>query len=501
MPLVLLPLLLFPLEDGRAPLGLNLSGVTDWSSELVFVDAFRAARPWISQSNGKPWGQGGPLDVDEKGHVRSLRDGQFAETVVFTDFSEGFPSGMYTCLYAGKGELDFAMDARVVSREPGRLRVEVKPNARMATCRILKTDPSDPIRSIRLIHPGHEQSYEQEPFLPEFLERWRGVRVFRFMDWQSTNNSPIKEWTQRPTLDQHSQAMNGVALELMIELCNKTKVNPWFCMPHQASDDFVRRFAGLVQRKLDPSLRVFVEYSNECWNGQFKQAGYCRERGKNLDLSKNDYEAQLRYYSQRSVEMFTIWEEVFGGRDRLVRVLAAQSANPWTGSAILDWRQAGKKADAIAIAPYFGHRWGDPKKADQNVALTADQLVDQLQEDLRESHKHVAAYAELARKHGIKLMAYEGGQHLAGYGGAENNERLTQLLQAVNRHPRMKHYYSQDLQHWNEVGGDVFCVFSSMGRFSKWGSWGLLEHRKQPLKEAPKLQAIRTYLRMQDNRH
>ena len=96
----------------RAPLGLNLAGVTDWSSELVFEDAFAAARPWISQAQGKPWGQGWPLDVDEKGNVRSLREGQYAESIVFMDFAGRFPGGKYVCRYEGEGELDFAFDAR-----------------------------------------------------------------------------------------------------------------------------------------------------------------------------------------------------------------------------------------------------------------------------------------------------------------------------------------------------------------------------------------------------
>jgi hypothetical protein len=487
-------LALVTLADAKAPLGLNLAGVTDWSSELVFVDAFKAARPWISQAQGKPWGQGGPLDLDPKGNVKLLRDGQFAEAVVYTDFGDRFPAGVFTCYYDGKGELDFAMDAKVIDRRPNWLQVEIKPKNGMTTCRLMKTEPKDPIRNIRLIHPGHERTYLEQPFHPDFLKRWQGFRVLRFMDWQRTNGSKIKEWDERSTPDQHSQAVNGVAPEYMIQLCNQLKIDPWFCMPHRASDGFVTRFAELVKAKLDPARKVYVEYSNECWNGQFEQARYCQEQGKRGKLSDNAYEAQLRYFSQRSVAIFKIWERVLGGKDRLVRVLAAQSANPWTGATVMDWKDACKHADAIAIAPYFGHRWGDPKKAEQTAALPVEQLMQALEEDLKESHKHVKTYAAEAKKRGLKLLAYEGGQHLAGHGGAENDDRLTQLFFAANRHPRMKDMYLQDLQHWQEAGGDVFCIFSSMGRYSKWGSWGLLEHAQQEPKNAPKYQAVREYL-------
>lgn len=483
-----------PAAAAHPPLGMNLAGVTDYSTELVFADAFKAARSWISQAKGQPWGKGGPLDLDARGNVRSLREGQFAETVVWTGFDRHFPAGTFTCLYEGNGEVDVTGDARVVKRQPGRLSVEVAPRNGSGFLRITRTDPKDPVRAIRLIHPGLEKTCQEQPFLPAFLERWKGFRVFRFMDWQRTNGSTIVEWSDRPMPTDHSQALRGVALEYMIQLCNDLNVEPWFCMPHLASDDHVRRFAEMVHSRLKKGLKVHVEYSNECWNGQFAQARHCQTQGLKLGLSKNAFEAQLRYYSQRSVEVFALWEQAFGGKDRLVRVLATQSANPWTGSTVLDWKEAHERADAVAIAPYFGHRWGSAKTADKVAAMSADDLVAALEQDVADSSKHMRAYAELARKRGVRLMAYEGGQHLAGIHGAENNEQLTRLFHAVNRHPKMKDLYLQDLRNWKAAGGGLFCVFSSMGTYSKWGSWGVLEHPGQDPAKAPKMQALRAFL-------
>jgi hypothetical protein len=342
--------------------------------------------------------------------------------------------------------------------------------------------------------PRFEKTSQDQPFHPEFLARWKGFQVFRFMDWARTNGSKVETWAERPTPDLHSQAVKGVAPEYMIQLCNQLGVDPWFCMPHRADDDFVRRFARLAREKLEPSRKVYLEYSNECWNGQFEQARYCRDMGQKLGLSQNSFEGQLRYYSQRSVEVFSIWEEVFGGKERLVRVLATQSANAWTGKTVMDWKEAHKHADAVAIAPYFGHRWGNPKTAEKVAAMSVDELVAALEQDVAETKNHVSAYAAEAKQRGLRLVAYEGGQHLAGFGGAENDDRLIRLFQAANRHPRMKDLYSKDLENWREAGGGLYCVFSSMGLYSKWGSWGLLEHTGQDLKSAPKYQAIREYL-------
>lgn len=481
--------------QSHPPLGMNLAGVTDYASELVFVDAFKSARGFISQAKGQPWGKGGPLELDKQGNVKSLKEGQFAETVVWTDFKDRYPSGTYLCLYDGKGDVDLTSDAKVTKREPGRLVVEVKAKSGSGFLRITKTDPADLVRNIRLIPIEQEKTVQEHPFRKDFMDRWKGFRVFRFMDWQRTNDSPLVEWDDRPTPGHHSQALKGVALEYMIQLCNELSVEPWFCMPHKASDDFVRKFASMVKEKLKPSLKVHVEYSNECWNGQFAQARYCAEMGRKLDLSKNAYEAQLRYYSQRSVEVFKLWEEVFGGKDQLVRVLATQSANPWTGTTALDWKNAFDNSDAIAIAPYFGNRFGDPKTADKVTQMTVDELMTDLAKDVEDNRKVVRTYADMAKKRKVQLMAYEGGQHLAGYAGAENNDKLTQLFHAANRHPKMKDLYLADLNNWKEAGGGLFCIFSSMGNYSKWGSWGLLEHMAQDPMSVPKYQAVAEFMK------
>src|SRR5262249_697552 len=191
---------------------------------------------------------------------------------------------------------------------------------------------------------------------------------------------------------------------------------------------------------------------------------------------------------------FRIWEKAFGDNKRLVRVLATQSANPWTGSTVLDWKDAHKQADAVAIAPYFGHRFGNPKTADRTAAMSADEIVKERAKDGEGNKKVLSSYAELAKKRKLMLLAYEGGQHLAGYQGAENNDKLTKLFHEANRHPKMKELYLADLKNWREAGGGLFCVFSSMGNYSKWSSWGVLEHTGQDPEKAPKYQALREYL-------
>lgn len=486
-----------PLEAAspHPPLGINLAGVVDYSTEIVFVDAFQAARPWISQAEGRPFGQGGDLALDEHGNVKSLRPGQFAESLLYVDIGAHYPGGKYVLRYAGDGTLVVGGAGRVTRVEAQRMEVDVDPAKGMISIKLTKTNPTNPVRDIQFVRADAEATAQKAPFDPNFLKRYQGFQVIRFMDWQRTNNSKQVRWTDRATPADATQSTDkGVCLERMVQLANTLNVDPWFCIPHMADDDYVRRFATLVKEQLDTKRKVYLEYSNETWNGSFEQAKYCQRQGKEFGLSKNDYEGQLRYASQRAVAIFRIFEDVFAGKDRLVRVLAAQAGNLYSGTTIMDWKENSKHADALAIAPYFGNLYGDPKTADATAKLTVEQLLDGCDGLLAKTRASNSEYAREVKNRGLQLFAYESGQHLVGFQGAENNDSLTKLFHAANRHPRMKELYQKDLQHWKEIGGGVNCVFSSVSRPTKWGSWGLLEYSDQDEQTAPKWQAVRAYL-------
>src|SRR5262249_10227563 len=117
-------------EDRRPPaarprLGMNLSGPTDSNTELPFADVFRLPRPWISQQQGKPWGQGPKLELDERGWVRSLARGCWAESPLCTIEGGHYPSGTYTVRYEGRGEIAFTGAAKVETSRPGRMTIRV----------------------------------------------------------------------------------------------------------------------------------------------------------------------------------------------------------------------------------------------------------------------------------------------------------------------------------------------------------------------------------------
>ncbi|PZV15148.1 MAG: hypothetical protein DCF22_07805 [Leptolyngbya sp.] len=495
--------------DPKVSVGINLSGIADWSSQWAFVDAFKTSRAWIPQKQGAPWGEGGTLKLTREGWIASLEPGQTAETVMM--IGKHFPSGKYTLLYDGDGKIGFTFDtAKIISQSPGKMTVDVTIDGEGVFMKILETNPSNPIRNIRFIMPGFENTYQTQPFHPVFLERLKPFKTLRFMDWAATNNSKLVNWSDRATPSSPSQASGkGVALEHLIQLANTLKVDPWFTLPAQASDDYVRQFAVMVRDRLDPSLKVHVEYSNEVWNSMFSQAKYAGEKGLERRLDDTSWGAGLRYYSERSVEIFKIWEDVFGAsrKSRLVRVLAGQAANPWTAEQILGWKDAYKHADVYAIAPYFDglgdddkDGWSninDVKNVSTTINLTPDQIIDGMIKEMPTEIKAMFdGNAAVAKRFGVALVAYEGGAHLTSYQFPEDKiAKMTTLFTAVNRSPRMRGVYTAYLNQWKQSNGKLFNQFTDVAAPSKWGFWGALEYQNQAISTAPKYLGLTDFIR------
>ncbi len=455
-----------------------------------------------------------------------------------------YPAGDYIVLYDGEGQLSYSGDGHY-NRErsqPGRHVVTVEnPTSRGIYLTINETNPANYIRNIRVIMPGgvcsndgfqwcadnsdcsngavcesFEDNYETQIFHPTFLKRIRRFSAYRFMNWMRTNGSEQSTWANRPKpTDARWSTDKGVPLEVMINFANRMNMDPWFNIPHLADDDYVRRFAEMVRDNLDPDLKVYVEHSNEVWNGMFRQTHYATARGKELGLADDitgdqgriDSFARLRYHSLRSVQIFDIFESVFGGTSRLVRVMGSHTRNAWNSRQLLEYRNAYLKTDALAIAPYFGGYLGRvlrgntvlASRAGRPVAeMTVDELLDVLEnESIPEALADIATNAQLANEFGVDLVAYEGGQHLVrvrNSGDSVTDSKIDELFMAANRHPRMEQLYTTYLEGWRDNGGKLYMNFVNISTFNRYGSWGNLEYQDQPASTAPKYRAVMDFI-------
>ncbi len=482
-------------------LGINFYAIKDWNRDLPFVDMMKMARPWIPQRHGV-WDTGEELPLDEYGYVTRLEPGQRATTLMLTDLQGHHPTGEYVFLYEGEGEWEWSGIARLVESAPGRQVIDVQPGGgSWVQLTLVAVNPENHPRAMRFIRPGYENRYAENPYATDFLQRWGGVDTIRFMDWMLANRTDQEEWSNRPTPRHRTFHTSGVALEWMIDLCNRTQSHGWFALPHPVTDEYMREFARMVRDTLDPNLKAYYEFSNEVWNTMFAQTRWAQERGLAAGLAERPWEAGWLYYAEQSHRLFDILDEVYeGDRDRYVRVVATQAANDYIGRRKLTHRDLHTRADAISIGPYLTFNVpmqgrDDRPGADEVQDWTLDQVFEYLQgAPMANSKRWMERYQAIAEEFGLKLIAYEGGQHLTALDEASNNEKLVNLLADANRDPRMGDLYTEYFNHWTEVtGGNLFCHWTATGTYGRHGYWGLLEWRTQDPATSPKFQALNAW--------
>lgn len=469
-------------------MGINLAGLCDWNSELPFVDVFLETRQWISQREGESWGKGPELDLDENGWVKRLEENCWVEVPLCTIDDGHYPAGIYTVEYEGKGKLDFG-NAKVVLVKEGLIQIDVDAQHGSFWLRIKETDPKDYIRNIHVYLPGFGAKSSRVKYggwNPEFLNRWKTMKIFRTMDWQATNGSKLRVWDDRPRVEEAVYSRAGMPYELICDFINHTEADLWLCVPDDVDDDYIHNLALLLKKNLKPSKKIYLEYSNEVWNFSFEQNRRATQKGRALGMAGNDWEAAWFYTARRSVEIFDIFEEVFEGTERLIRLLPSQAANPYVSEQILKYEDAWKHADALAIAPYIGWSVSTEEK-DVVIDLGVEGVLERLENKiLPETIDMMRKQKELADQYDLALVSYEAGQHLVGVGGANDDEDLNDVMISANRSERMGKIYEKYFQAWEDIGGTAMCHFSSVGRWSKWGSWGLIEYADETPKDSSK---------------
>ena len=474
------------------PVGINLNGVVDWSPEYVFVDVFKQSRSWIAHDNvgGAPWSSGVAVPLRSDGfpveipYDNGVDHPQQVRSALFCGELEGrYPSGQYRLMVSGTGRVSFWVAASGTYDCPIDTLINVNSDAGCVFMEIEDSRVDDPLHDIRLVMPGHHDDYEAHPFHPALLDFVADFQVIRFMDWMKTNGSPNAAWTDRTLPTDYTQTLDsGVAYEYLIELCNRTGKDAWICVPHRADDEYITQLATLLRDGLDPERTIYLEYSNEVWNGIFSQNAYADSMGLALGYPGQPWERAWQYTAKRSADCFERFGYVFADDpDRVVNVLPAW-VNSWGTNYLLErfresqYNPTGQVVEAVAIAPYFGGevgtRIGD---AGQISQVTVEDVLDSLEAALPEALMYAQQCKDVVENYGLPLLAYEGGQHLTG-GIYHGNDTLTQLLTAANRHPRMGELYCRYYDAWyNSIEGSLFAVFASHSRYGQWGSWGIKE--------------------------
>ena len=500
------------------PIGINLSHIHYWSSQWMFVDAMKQSWDWFVQDiDGIVWNEpnikiplrddGYPKEVPFMSGSKPYR----VHTIMFMDMrADGllYPEGYYTLIFEGKGEVIIEWDTgcQVFTESNKPHKVYVKPSDYGVNLIINKSYAEDPVRNIRFIMPGYEDTYETEPFHPKFLELLEPFQVIRYMRSSYTEEGSIESWNERAKLYDNTQSnmeKGGLAVEYIVMLSNKLKKDPWIIIPYRADDNYVAELAKYLHKNLSPDLKAYIEYGNETWNSIFPAYNYVNNNGLQLNLSlyNDPYKAGLKYSALRSLQIFKIFEDEYcTDINRIVKVMSAHGENLWTGEQMVEVVKDPKlnihnvAVDAIAIAPYFGFEAANELGDMGDFEVTVDEILDKMEDEMIKTvPQSVSSYFTLAKSINADLISYEGGQHFSSL-FYPDNDKLVNLMIEINRHPRMKDLYLEYFDLWYQNGGKLFMNFVFVEEPNNYGAFGILEHLYQDLASAPIWQAMETYL-------
>ncbi len=420
--------------SGNVPLGAGLEPIVDWARTNAFADLVKQSRGFGSASTGDP---STPAPVDAKGWPT----GDFGIILWTSAASVHGLGGTYKLSCNGSAKIapigsSATVQNVVYSASTNTTTADVVVNEGSDNLFLSFTGTTTGVQNLKVLRPGYGAG---DTFTTPMKNQLSRFGVLRFMDWGNTNNNPVVHWSDRslPTDPRYSRDV-GVPWEIAIQLANELGKDMWVNIPISADDDYVKQFATLLKSQLDPALHVYVEYSNEVWNFQFKQAQ------TNVDLVGP-------YIARQGLDLI---ERTYG--------------------------PPGQYFYAVAGAPYF-----DMGAADVSTTLTTDQVIAALSKGI-DDDPTINAFEEnaaLARWHGMPYVAYEGGPDTFG----PNN---IAAKMAAQFDPRMKDLVARYLNNWYAYGFGLFNWFvaGATPYNTAFGTWGLTDDMSNL--NTPKLQGI-----------
>ncbi len=521
----------YPIANNRhSPIGINANEIFEQDSSIPFADLMRVATPFHEnircRAKDMPCLTSAKVAYDKTGWPKKLNGGTAGVFFLRNVQLAALPAGEFSVLYDGEGKLEYLHNVEVVSQKSGIDKITFTERAdgfMTAALKIVESNPDKPLRNIRILMPGgicndnpykqvadesaceedstylsFEKHYAKILFNPDYLNFMKDFSVIRFMPMSGITRNAHTTWDKRPTMDEPTwggiYGSRGAPLEVQVELANRLKADPWLNVPHGADDNYISKFATYVKEHLDPELKPHIEYTNEAWNSNFVHNEYMQKMGIAEKLDQDALMAGYKYYAKRSVEFFNIWEDVYGGHEKLVRIIGGWDTRPDISGIILAYEDTYKHVDAIAIAPYVGGNirgFRESKHVDDIFHLLNDKKsYRSLPKIMHELDKH----AQLAKDFGVSLIAYEGGQGLVDWAAKDYTKHPNPLFFAANRDARMGKLYKSLYSKWRKMGAGLFVAFTAPRTCNAHGCWGLKEHIRQDVNDAPKHKATLKYI-------
>lgn len=291
-------------------LGLNLTLVSYYQSDLKYRDLMRAAQ-WYDS----PYNYWIPA---KEGYCRT---------------------GNYILTAGGKGTLQVTDDSGAVKNcvfdnDDAQYTLLCNDSFKRWLIRRTVNDGTTPIHDVQL-YPSDMPG--TSIFHPQYIADLTGFHTLRSLHFYNIEQSSEVEWS-----DSKPERWAD-----FVEICNRTGSHPWINIPHQATADYCAHL-GTVFQNLSGSLKPRIEYSNEIWNYLYPFGAQTNWVAAKAAIDGITYRQE---YAKLANAAYTAFEASFGRE--AVWVYAGQSGNAATITTSLDYADAqGYRYDAIASAPY-----------------------------------------------------------------------------------------------------------------------------------------------------
>ncbi len=503
-------------DSCKLQFGTNLGGISDYMTELPFVDLMHSCRTWYTKSVGDPnfpfnSGFADSLNYRSDGyptHIPQQVNGSayLQKTATIWGGTQGWPIGTYDVLFDGTGVLQVSGVSNIVPITANHFTFDFTNPGTNVELLIDSSLASNPVHHIRVLMPGALATYQTQPFNPDWLSKLSLFKSVRFMDWGATNgwgqvdpytwDDPVLfSWNDRADMNHYTWAdSKGVPYEMMIKLMNDYNLDGWVCVPHRANTNYMQNMATLFKDSVHTNLKIYVEYSNETWNWMFGQTQWLNKYGCIIP-GVSWPEGTVPYVQQ----CLNHWSTAFNGQlNRLVRVAAVQTGWQDVSNRVC-YNLTPGSFDAVGLTYYF------------NLSTTGDSTLDVLGSAAKASDVAYWARNEMptvfnylqsqktaiADSLHVKMVFYEGGQHLTPIPFG-NFPTYCQALEDVQRDSSMYNMYNQwfDALRTLQSGPEPLQLmnFSFVGGLNcQYGSWGILETLNQNTNQipAPKYEAIK----------
>jgi len=461
--------------NAGSKMGINIGYVNDWGDrQLTFIDVMKQARGFASLKC--PWDPVNcPVPLDANGWPTT-------DFGVYFITNPGDPlarplNTTYPSMF-GTYKLSFTGQATVRGYNFGLVKNQVYNSATNTTTADVIVQPTDQqvalvflnttngVQNLKLLRPGYANGTSQV-FTSEILNAIAPFSTIRMMEALGTNSNPATGWaTRKSVTDPTQQGSLGIAWEYVIQLANASGKDVWINIPDQVNlndmtaNNYVVQLATLIKKTLKPGIHVYVEYSNELWNGMFSQTHNLTAAAVadvssgadptlNYDNINNQWYWGYRRAAHQTLKISQLFAGVFGSsaiNNTIRPVYMSQYVQPYYTEDSLKYLNANFGAPSqylygIGGAPYFSPQTAYTDIAGLFASLqTGINLILPGFSGLSLYHGGIdygAKFKSLANYYGLKTLMYEGGPDLtvnrtnqAIVESAESDVRINQVVQA-----------------------------------------------------------------------